>query len=47
MRNIIKEAIEQLNTEQNKNNNFVNIGRKEIKQKVLEIIFKEMEEIGM
>ena len=47
MRNIIKEAIEQLNTEQNKNNNFANIGRKEIKQKVLQIIFKEMDEIGI
>jgi hypothetical protein len=47
MRNIVKEAIEQLNIEQNKNNNFVNIGKEEIKQKVLQIIFKEMEELGI
>jgi hypothetical protein len=47
MRNITKEAIEQLNREQNKNNNFVNISRNEIKQKVLQIIFKEMDELGI
>jgi len=47
MRNIINEAIDALNKEQNKANDFTNIGRKEIKAKVLDIIFKEMEELGI